>query len=106
MALGYLEELILPYSMCAWRASNLIGSKRERQREACGMLSGEQLGQGGGVERTRKWLEAFLLLALALGCAGVSAQTPSGGSAAPQTTAAPAPSQTEASAPPEQADVD
>jgi STE24 endopeptidase len=67
------------------------------------MLSGEQLWQG---RRRKKWLGPFLLIALALGCAGASAQTLSSGSATPQTAAAPAPSQSETSAPPEQTDVD
>lgn len=70
------------------------------------MLSSEQLGQGRGVRRSGKWLGVFLVIALALGCAEASAQTPSSGSPAPQTTAAPTPNQSEPSSPPEQADVD
>jgi STE24 endopeptidase len=67
------------------------------------MLSGEQLWQG---RRRKKWLGPFLLIALALGCTGASAQTLSSGSATPQTAAAPAPSQSETSVPPGQTDVD
>ena len=68
------------------------------------MLSDKQ--QGREVRRRRKWLESFLLIALALGCSGASAQTPSGGSPHPQMATAPAANQSEPSSTPEQADVD